>query len=347
MPSSPISLDTILPNIAQTLDGTGFIFGAGSSFEAGYPLMPALTIDVVRLLTADERSCLDEVLTAAGETYDESTGMPNIETLADLVIAHSTNSGSPKYISLETRLRELVLQRILAVHNPTLDHHCRFLNALKRRAFGLSCTVWIFSTNYDLLFEIAAARTGVLIHNGFHGATERFFYPQQFRSISGEISGNRFSPHNHLTIKLIKLHGSISWTEEASSFYERHPAALSAACHRVMVLPRRKKLIDTLAPPYDSLFTLASKVLGGECKYLVSCGFSFGDEHINQQLLQPVLQANKCRLFVLAKEEPPGIAPFKCLPTFSAAFGTHLYNRGKQEAGSTDLWEFSKFASLF
>ncbi len=309
--------------------------------------MPSLTIDVIRLLTPTERSSLEEVLLASGESYDETTGTPNIEIIADLVIAHSTNSGSPKYSTLEARLRELVLECILAVRTPTLEYHCRFLDALKKRAFGLPCTVWIFTTNYDLLFEVAAARSGVLLENGFHGATERFFHPQQFRSVGGEVSSNRFTPHNQLVIKLIKLHGSISWTEESSEFYERHPMALSPASRRVMILPRRQKVIDTLGPPYDSLFALASKVLGGECKYLVSCGFSFGDDHINQQLLQPVLQSNKCRLFVLAKEEPMGIASFNCLPTFSASFDTHSYRRGKKESYTTDLWQFSKFVSLF
>ncbi len=60
--------------------------------------------------------------------------------------------------------------------------------------------------------------------------------------------------------------------------------ALASSARRVMVLPRRRKVMDTMTPPYDTLFTQASKVLGGECKYLVSCGFNFADEHINQQL---------------------------------------------------------------
>ena len=33
-----IDLSVILPIISQTLDGTGFIFGAGASREAGYPI---------------------------------------------------------------------------------------------------------------------------------------------------------------------------------------------------------------------------------------------------------------------------------------------------------------------
>ena len=40
-----------------------------------------------------------------------------------------------------------------------------------------------------------------------------------------------------------------------------------------MVLPRRKKIMDTLKSPYDALFFHASSVLENACEYLVSCGF--------------------------------------------------------------------------
>lgn len=342
-----IDLSTILPNVAQTLDGTGFLFGAGTSREAGYPMMPQLTREVIDALNSAERSILDEILKHAGEIYDDINAAPNIEQLSDLVIAHSINSGNARFSGLENRLRELILARILAVASPTLDNHCRFFEALKRRAFGLPCSVWIFTTNYDLLFEAAAARVGVTLENGFSGTTERYFQPAQFKSTSGVIANRGFTPSNGLTVRLIKLHGSISWIEESSKFYERHPAALAPETRRVMVLPRRKKVMDTMAPPYDTLFVQASKALGGECKYLVSCGFSFADEHINQQLLLPVMQANRCRLFALSQEEPAGIVAFKLLPNFSAGFESHSHIGTKDDPTTTDAWKFSKFVSLF
>lgn len=341
-----LTLSVILPNVSQSLNGTGFLFGAGASREAGYSMMPGLTREVVNALKAAERAILDEVLKSAGESCDDAKAAPNIEQISDLVIAHWINSNDARFNALENRLRELILERILAVANPVLDNHCRFFEALKKQAFGLPCSVWIFTTNYDLLFETAVSRTGVAIENGFCGTTERFFNPMEFKSTSGAVAGGRFSPSNHLTVKLVKFHGSISWVEESSKFYERHPAALSGL-RRVMVLPRRRKVVDTLTPPYDTLFAQASKVIGAECKYLVSCGFSYADEHINQQLLLPVMQANKCRLFALCQEEPAGLASFKPLPNFQAGFEKHLHIGGKSVADTTDLWQFSKFVSLF
>lgn len=156
-------------------------------------MMPQLTRDVMTALKPAEHAVLDEVLKLAGEAYDDVNATPNIEQLSDLVIAHWTNSGDARFSGLESRLRELILEAILAVSTPNLDNHCRFFDALKKRAFGFPCSVWIFTTNYDLLFETAAARAGVSVENGFCGTTERYFNPALFNSISGAIAVRRLT----------------------------------------------------------------------------------------------------------------------------------------------------------
>lgn len=345
MPDRPLTLSDIFPAHLQGLDGLGFFFGAGTSFEAGYPLLDSLTVDVIASLSPQERDVLDEALHSANVTY--SSGTPNIETLADIVIAHSINTGQPRFSQLESRLRDLVVEAILSISAPTLDHHVAFFNALKSRTFGLPTTIWIFTTNYDLLFETAAAYAGVHLENGFSGTTHRFFLPQQFQFKTGTVTHGRFIPNNHLTVKLVKLHGSISWTQRASTFHEYHPNAIAASDQRVLILPRRRKVIETLSSPFDVLFTLARNTIGKDCKYLISCGFSFGDEHINQQLIAPPITSNKCRLFVLCKDEPSGLASLRCLPTISGGFESHAIRGGEAKPGSTDRWKFSQFVHLF
>jgi len=342
-----LDLPTILPNITHSLEGTGFLFGAGTSAEAGYPMMSGLTRKVVGGLKPDERTVLDEVLKAVGSAYDDKAATPNIEELADLVIAHAINSKDARCATLETKFRELVVQEILSVKNPSLDNHVQLFRALSKRTFGRPCTVWIFTTNYDLLFEVAAAKAGVLVENGFSGCTERFFNPGQFRATSGEVAGSRFTPNNQLTVKLVKLHGSISWTSEAGQILERHPEALTGAANRIMVLPRRKKVMETLAPPHEMLFACMSRVLGGECKYLLCCGFSFGDEQINQHLVLPALQSGRIRLFTFNEFEPGGVADFKKLPPFNGGYSNEVFMGGKVATPGTDLWKFSQFVQLF
>lgn len=344
----PLTLNQVLPNLASGLANTGFIFGAGTSLEAGYPMMPALTKSVVAELNETERATFDEVLHAASQHYDYSSGTPNIELIADLVMSHAISAGAPRFIALEERLRQLVTNTILAVANPNLDNHIRFLSALKRRAFGRPASVYIFTTNYDVLFELAGARAGVVVETGFVGSVERFFDHQQFNTACGAVQAqNRFAEHPVLTVRLVKLHGSVSWIARDGAVFERHPASISSDDSRIMILPRRRKVMDTLQPPHDTLFTVASRALGKECKYLASCGFSFGDEHINQNLLLPAITQGKIRLFALCAEEAAGMAGVKNAAAFSAGFDGGGITSGVPHGDGTDCWRFSRFVDLF
>jgi hypothetical protein len=114
-----------------------------------------------------------------------------------------------------------------------------------------------------------------------------------------------------------------------------------------MVLPRRRKVIDTLMAPHDQLFGLTRRTIGADCKYLATCGFSFGDDHINQDLLAPPLAGGKARVFAFCAEETKGMAPLRRLKTFSAGFQTGGIKEGIDHTDGTDCWKFSRFVDLF
>lgn len=343
-----MQLDDLLPNLKTGgISTTGFLFGAGTSVEAGYPMMPELTRQVVGALNSSERNALDEVLAAIGLTFDGAVGAPNVEVIADHVISHGISAQQPRFHALEARLRELVTEVIVGVASPALDRHVAFLEALKRRSYGQPACVYIFTTNYDLLFELAGSEAGVVIETGFTGAVERFFDPQRFGLSCGMRARTSFAEHPVLTVRLIKLHGSVSWVARDGRFFERHPDAIAAADRRVMILPRRRKVMDTLHAPHDALFTAARGALGGDCKYLVSCGFSFGDDHINDNLLHPAVGGARIRLFALCEHETEGMKQLKTLGAFNAGFRDHGVARGVPNAVGTDCWKFSRFVELF
>jgi hypothetical protein len=342
-----LTLSEILPNTVNGLNGTGFLFGAGTSVCAGYPIMASLTQQVVEQLKPTERSQLDQALGAGNETYDPHTGQPNIERIVDSVISYAIDSGSAVFATLEDRLRRLVTESILAVHSPDITEHVRFFEALKARAYGKQCCVYIFTTNYDILFELAATQAGVALETGFTGSVDRFFDPERFSEDCGRVSSGRFNAHPVLTIRLIKLHGSISWTMHSSRIFERHPDAVAAGLSRVMILPQRRKVLETLQPPYDTLFGLASRIIGRECKYIASCGFSFGDDHINQTLISPGMATRSFRLFTLCQHEPEGIAGFRGVPAFHAGFQDSGITGGVTHYRPTSNWKFTEFINLF
>jgi len=81
-------------------------------------------------------------------------------------------------------------------------------------------SIWIFTTNYDLVFELAASIAKIPIYNGFEGIAQRFFDIERIELTYGKINSNRmFELFNEPHIKLIKLHGSISWFKEGDDVY--------------------------------------------------------------------------------------------------------------------------------
>lgn len=341
-----LTLSQLFPGIETGLNRIGFLFGAGTSKEAGYPLMGDLTKAVVSNLRPSLKSTLDAILAAKALTYDPVAGAPNIEILSDLVTEYFVTTQAPEYADLESEIRKLIVDAIMSVTTPDLIHHVRFLEALKRRAHGTASTVTILTTNYDVLFELAASEVGIRIETGFDGPLRRQFDPAVFDLARGTVEKTRFTQRSELHVNIIKLHGSVSWLKDEGRVFESGLDLQSATHERALILPRRRKIMDTLSEPFDQLFTRASRTLGANCRYLVACGFSFGDKHINDQLIFPKLKAGKIRMIALCGEEPECLDELTKLPSFHAGFPANCFIDQNDTGTGTDLWKFSALARL-
>lgn len=342
-----MSIEEYVTKTGTSIDNVGFLFGAGTSFESGYPLVAGLTRQVVGTLPSDDRAAMDEVLASFGFTYDDANGLPNIEEISDLVIEHHTNSQLEKYRVLKEKIRELVRDAILGVTTPDISNQVAFFERLKVRAFDRPTSIWIFTTNYDLLLEDACAEAGLKLVNGFVGATKRYFAEREFSMVSGSTSGNTFSPESGLTVRLIKLHGSVSWFRRDDGIFEAAPSAIDENETRCMVLPRRTKVIETMSRPYDRLFHVANSVLGGKCKHLISSGFSFGDSHINDSLIAPQISSGGISLSNFCEVEPIGLSALRSRPNILHVCKDKKVLGGREHSEASDTWKFGKFVELF
>lgn len=184
------------------------------------------------------------------------------------------------------------------------------------------------------------------IYNGFEGIAHRFFDVDRINFSYGNITADRqFKPFNEPHIKLIKLHGSVSWSkignDVAESFLEKTKTG------RCMILPRRTKLTEILEAPYDKLFRYAASVIGKQCKYIVSCGYSYRDEHINEMLFNPKLRENSLRVFALAKDETSEIIKLGQYKSFHYMVSNKMHYNGNDTGGTFNLWDFKEFVKLF
>lgn len=341
-----ITLADLLPNANTGLSQIGFVFGAGSSFAAGYPLTYQLTISVFQRLSKDEMSLVETILKEESVSLNIAKGEPDIEVLSDILNKAKVSGGYTGIESLIESIRKHVVDVINEVAAPNLEFHLKFFKGLKKLMSHRNESIWIFTTNYDLVFELAASNAKIPIYNGFEGIAERFFDIERIELTYGKINSNRmFETFNEPHIKLVKLHGSTSWFKDGDEITESF--LQDKKDNRCMILPRRTKVAETLDAPYDKLFRYAASVIGKQCKFIVSCGYSYRDEHINDILFNPKLRSNSIRVFAFSKDETPEILKLKEYPSFHYMVNNKLHYNGMDTAGIFDLWDFKKFVELF
>lgn len=94
-------------------------------------------------------------------------------------------------------------------------------------------------------------------------------------------------PNSGFRAHLIKLHGSIDWHlgPDDNVWRVRDGDIYPTRSARVLIYPQSTKYLATQRDPFASQFDLFRRALssGGE-NVLTVCGYSFGDEHINQEI---------------------------------------------------------------
>lgn len=334
----------LFPNWHLGVTSIGFLFGAGASKDAGYPLTKELTTSVLGRLGDTYTSLLASILDREHIQYDFGEGIPDIETISDVLQKYALGGDLGGVQALSDTIRGLIVEDINAVRAPTLDTHIRFFQALKRKIGPRAERVWLFTTNYDLVLESAAAEVGVPTYNGFEGIYKRYCSIDRLQLRYGSVSNQRFEERREMSVRLVKLHGSVSWYRANDIVFESF-GDMSDDVGRAMILPRRTKVLDVLEQPFNQLFRLADRVLGVDCKYLVTCGYSFRDEHVNE-LLIPKCRENKLRVVALCSDVPPIANELRDSPSFGYVSSNERLIDGTRTVVESNIWRFGNLVSL-
>ncbi|WP_082953053.1 SIR2 family protein [Mycobacterium sp. 852002-10029_SCH5224772] len=174
-----------------------------------------------------------------------------------------------------TEAEGIVLDRCTFI-SPASDvsGHEIFLRKVARRSTRLRRTQ-IFTTNYDLAFETAAARTHFNVIDGFGlGGVE-------FDGASFDIDFVRRRPHEQITLEpsvfhLLKLHGSVDW--DASSGVVKKVQQRPE--NPVLIYPSAAKYQLSYQQPYLEFMSRFQIALRQSDVGLIIVGFGFNDEHI-------------------------------------------------------------------
>lgn len=287
-----------------------WLLGAGISYDAKIPLMYPLTNKVKKDIETSHKKLYDDIITPLFEELPDRCHIEHVLShLGDYAALAERNKEKKTVI----RGTEVELATLEEVHNSILESisnvircgyvedqdgnkveegalgapivdiesHLEFIDTLFNHASAgvqeRRKTVNIFTTNYDTLLEDALALNKIPYWDGFSGGavahrTQRYGEPVP-------INGQRAN--------LIKMHGSIDWflCDNGYVWRVRDNDRYPKADRRVLIYPQATKYIATQQDPFSSQFDLFRKALNsGQSNTLAVCGYSFGDDHINNEI---------------------------------------------------------------
>lgn len=287
-----------------------WLFGAGISQDANIPLMGALTDRVFARAKADCEAAEYGVLAQVRGSLSANSHIEHVlSQLGDYrAIADRSKEGKAAFgkVKLSTKQIDNLHQQILSWIAETIrwgyssgdkktpekigkheepiviiDHHVSFVNALlKRSQAGVAerrAAVKLFTTNYDTLIEDSLALSGISYWDGFSGGAVAY----RNHRYGDDLPGTSYRA------MVVKLHGSIDWhlTSDNRVLRVRDGDLYPEHYSRVLIYPQSTKYLATQRDPFAAQFDLFRRALGTrEENVLATCGYSFGDEHINQEI---------------------------------------------------------------
>ncbi len=135
--------------------------------------------------------------------------------------------------------------------------------------------VEVFTPNYDLLMEASLESKSIPYFDGFVGSRSAFF---DLHSVEHEKIPSRW-------VRLWKLHGSVNWWLDANGKVFRGTPK-NKASNKQMIYPSHLKYLQSRRMPYLAMQDRLSSFLSTGQSVLVTSGYSFGDQHLNEIITQ-------------------------------------------------------------
>ena len=262
----------------------GFLFGAGTSLvknvDTNEPYVPAIqkmTTDIVGGIVEEAawKKAIEEIkseIESENKTFTIETILSKLELKKQVV-------GNGKINDLDKNgFDELIKEIKKQIHakvyvqdkiDCTKLIHATFAEWIQKA--DRKTAVEVFTTNYDYLFEIAFEYNNLSYYDGFTGSYKPFFDGQSVDDIC-------FMPKQ---TKLWKIHGSLGWhyDEKIKKVIRTNPDETD-----ILIYPSTLKYDQSRKQPYTALGDRLTNFIKQDDTVLIVCGYSFGDEHINERI---------------------------------------------------------------
>jgi SIR2-like domain len=234
--------------------------------------------------------------------YEIAKERENIEALlsrCEAFLQVKTSKEVTAFIELSKKVILAKCSQFIDPTNPTqLAAHRTFLHRLSRRR-ARDSRLKLFTTNYDLCFETAAGKQGLVVLDGFSFTQPRQFDPRFFlydivrRPTTGDEVGIPLEGVFHL----YKLHGSVNWARKTDTDIEIEPnPTAESAC---LIYPAKGKYQQSYVQPHLELVSQYFSVLREPNTCLIVTGFGFNDDHLSEPILAAVRTNPHLRMIVV------------------------------------------------
>ncbi|OGF48602.1 MAG: hypothetical protein A2231_11455 [Candidatus Firestonebacteria bacterium RIFOXYA2_FULL_40_8] len=307
------------------VDNLCFLLGSGASCEAGgrnmselgKEILPEIEKCFVKAKPFFEALKKMHVL-SDGKTVDLErfisylVNLQHVSTMEEKGFKTSFSKSRSKYNIKSVQIRSalnIYRKKVFELCSlPTEDkldkldvHKLFFKKVLAHRRVNQS-RLAVFTSNYDLLPEKACDQLGITYLNGFHGVTERVFYPEVFDLDLHRVEvGERKRTHFYdKVVQLFKLHGSLTWIGaddshnpfciKELSFSEVARQMDSDEIAPIMIYPTCNKYGESTGFPYSEMLRRFGAFLTRTQTAIITIGYGFNDEHINSIIRQGLSQ---------------------------------------------------------
>lgn len=217
-------------------------------------------------------------------SYDE-----DIELLLSRCQMFNALSKSKEIEDFVSAVETLITEECRFLDKLPKDHglpvHESFLRKIARRS-PRQPRARLFTTNYDLCFETAAARAGFVIIDGFSHTNPQDFDGNYFSYDIVKREGDNETPKYISNVfQLLKLHGSVDWDRDKDGKVQRSANPKKP----VIIYPRNGKFESSYDHPYLEMMSRFQSSLRQPNTGLLIIGFGFKDSH----LVQPILSATR------------------------------------------------------
>lgn len=201
----------------------------------------------------------------------------------------------------------------------------------------------IYTLNYDLLVENAIEKAGLPYYSGFIGNVRPFFVADSVDDFHGVYVKQGW-------VKLWKLHGSLNFVKDSDSKIYINNSSENKF-ENLLIYPSMDKYLSSRKAPFISYLDRFRKYLINKEKIVFVLGYSFGDAHVNEILVNGLNNNHRLSIIVLAYDKDTfnkGIDVLGNYPNFSIYTNKEKYTNLKKNTfdSPTNIGDFNEFISI-